>query len=212
LNTHHSRNKFKIEILKKDQNQEMIISASTQETYKKKFIQEKLDDLGSFTLPCSLGPLTFNRCLCDLGASVILMPLSIAQRLRIMEYKFCNLALLLADGSVAHPHGLIENLPVKIGNVEIPTDFVVLDVDEEGKDPLILGRLFLASAGAIIDVRNGKINLNLEKGIKMKFDIKKASEKSTTGGQTLGFRTWMLMKKQKLESHQKSNILLNSAS
>ena len=105
-----------------------------------------------------------------------------------MEFKFCNIALLLADGSVAHPHGLIENLPDKIGNVEIPTDFVVLDVDEEGKDPLILGRPFLASAGAVIDVRNGKINLNLEKGIKMKFDIRKASGKSTTGGQNFGIQ------------------------
>jgi len=73
-----------------------------------------------------------------------------------MEFKFCNLALLLADGSVAHPHGLIENLLVKIVNVEIPTDFVVLDVDEEGKDPLILCIPFLALAGAVIDVRNGK--------------------------------------------------------
>jgi len=164
----------------------MISSASTQETYKKKVIQEKLDDPGSFTLPCSLGPLTFNRCLCDLGASVSLLPLSTAKRLRIMEYKFCNLALLLADDSVAHTNGLIENLPVKIVNVEIPTDFVVLDVDEEGKDPLILGRPFLASAGAVIDVRNGKIDLNLEKGIKMRFDISKASRKSTTGVQNFG--------------------------
>jgi len=96
--------------------------------------------------------------------------------------------LLLADGSVAHPHGLIENLLVKIGNVEIPTYFVVLDVDEEGKDPLILGRPFLASAGAVIDVRNEKINLNLEKGIKMKFDIRIASRKSTTGGQSFGIQ------------------------
>jgi len=158
----------------------MISSASTQEAYKKKVIQEKLDDPGSFTMSCSLGPLTFNRCLCDLGASVSLMPLSTAKRLGIMEYKFCNLALLLVDGSIAHLHGLIENLPVKIGNVEIPTDFVVLDVDEEGKDPLILGSLFLASAGAVIDVRNEKINLNLEKGIKMKFYIREASGKSTT--------------------------------
>jgi len=131
LNTHHSEKKFKIEKLKKDQNQEMISTAITQETYKKKVIQEKLDDPGSFPLPCSLGPLTFNRCLCDLGASVSLMPLSTAKRLRIMEYKFCNLVLLLADGSVAHPHGLIENLSVKIGNVEIPTDFVVSDIDEK---------------------------------------------------------------------------------
>ena len=166
----------------------MISSATTQETSKKKVIQEKLDDPGSFTPPCSLGPLTFNRCLYYLGASVSLMPLSTAKKLGIMEYKFCNLALLLADGSVAHPHGLIENLPDKIGNVEIPTDFVVLDVDEEGKDPLILGRPFLASVGTVIDVRNGKINLNLEKGIKMKFDIRKASGKSTTGGQSFGIQ------------------------
>jgi len=106
-----------------------------------------------------------------------------------MEYKFCNLALLLADGSVVHPHGLIENLPVKIGNVEIPTDFVVLDMDEEGKDPLILSRPFLASVGAVIDVKNGKIDLNFEKGINMKFDISKASGKSsTTGGQNFGIQ------------------------
>jgi len=113
----------------------MISRVITKETYKKKVIQEKLDDPGSFTLPCSLGPLTFDRCLCDLRAFVSLMPLSTAKRLGIMEYKFCNLALLLADGSVAHPHSLIENLPIKIGNVEIPTDFVVLDTDEEGKNP-----------------------------------------------------------------------------
>jgi len=116
------------------------------------------------------------------------MPLSTAKRLGIMEYKFCNLALLLPDGSVAHPHGLIENLLVKIKNVEIPTDFMVLDVDEEGKDPLILGRPFLASAGVVIDVKNGKINQNLEKGIKMKFDIKEASGKSTTGVQNFGIQ------------------------
>jgi len=114
LNTHHSKKKFKIEKLKKDQNQEMISSVISHETYKKKVIQEKLDDPGSFTLPCSLGPLTFNRCLCDLGPSGSLMSLSTAKWLGIMEYKFYNLGLLLPDGSVAYPHGLIENLPVKI--------------------------------------------------------------------------------------------------
>jgi len=140
------------------------------------------------------------------------MPLSTTKRLEIMEYKFCNLALLLADGSVAHPHGRIENLSIKIGNVEIPTDFVVLDIDEEGKDPLILGRPFLASAGAVIDVRNGKIDLNLEKSIKMRFDISKALGNQQKEVRILGFRTWMLMKKQKLEPHQELAILLNSAS
>jgi len=122
-----------------------------------------------------------------------------------MEFKFCNIALLLADGSVAHPHGLIENLPVKIENVEIPTNFVVLDVDEEGKDPLILDRLFLASAGAVIDVRNGKINLNLEKGIKMKFDIREASKKSTKGGQSFGIQDMDVDEETEAETSPKVN-------
>ena len=117
-----------------------------------------------------------------------------------MEYKFCNLALLFANGSVAHPHGLIENLPVKIQNVEIPIDFVVLDVDEEGKDPLILGRPFLASAGAVIDVRNGKINLNLEKGIKMKFDIREAS-----GVQNFGIQSMDVDEETEVETSPKVN-------
>jgi len=140
-----------------------------------------------------------------LGAFVSLMPLSTAKRLGITDYKFCNLALLLADGSVAHPHDLIENLPVKIGNVEIPTDFVVLDVDEEGKDPLILGRPFLASGGAVIDVRNGKINLNLVKGIKMKFDIREASGKSTTGVQNFGIQSMDVDEEKEVETSPKVN-------
>ena len=101
--TYHSVKNFMIDKIKKDQKPEMISRVITQETYKNKVIQEKLDDPGSFTLPCSLGPLTFNRCLCDLGASVSLMPLTTAKGLGIMEYKFCNLSLLLADGSLAHP-------------------------------------------------------------------------------------------------------------
>jgi len=63
-----------------------------------------------------------------------------------------------------------------------------MDIDEEGKDRLILGRPFLASARAVIDVMNGKIDVNLEKGIKMRFDINKASGKSTTGGQSFGIQ------------------------
>ncbi|KAL1214930.1 hypothetical protein V5N11_033023 [Cardamine amara subsp. amara] len=130
---------------------------------KKVVIKEKLSDPGSFTLPCSLGPLTFKNSLCDLGASVSLMPLSIAKKLGFSKYKPCNISLVLADRSIRLPHGLLEDLPIRIGHVEVPTDFVVLEMDEEPKDPLILGRPFLATAGAMIDARNGKINLNLGK-------------------------------------------------
>jgi len=83
-----------------------------------KDIPEKLGDPGSFTLPCSLDSLTFNKCLCDLGASVSLMPLSVAKRLGFNKYKYCNISLILDDGSFRQPHGLLEDLPIKIGNVE----------------------------------------------------------------------------------------------
>ncbi|XP_010468557.1 PREDICTED: uncharacterized protein LOC104748648 [Camelina sativa] len=144
---------------------------------------QKLRDPGSFTIPCSIGPLTFNRCLCDLGASVSLMPLTVARRLGFTRYKPCNISLILADRSIRLPHGVLEDLPVRIGAVEVPTDFVVLEMDEEPKDPLILGRPFLATAGAIIDVREGKIDLNLGDDLKMTFDILETMKKPTIEGQ-----------------------------
>ncbi|KAG7547988.1 Aspartic peptidase domain superfamily [Arabidopsis suecica] len=161
-----------------------VVSHECSAIIQKKVVPEKLGDPGSFTLPCSLGPLTFNKCLCDLGASVSLMPLSVAKRLGFNKYKYCNISLILADRSVRLPHGLLEDLPIKIGNLEVPTDFVVLDMDEEPKDPLILGRPFLATAGAIIDVKQGKIDLNLGKDLKMKFDINDDMKKPTIEGQT----------------------------
>ncbi|KAL0753037.1 hypothetical protein Bca101_090705 [Brassica carinata] len=113
-------------------------------------VPEKLEDPGCFTLPCALGPMVFEKCLCDLGASVSVMPLSVAKKLGFTQYKKCRLSLVLADRSVKYPVGILEDLPVKIGRYEIPTDFVVLEMGEEAQDPLILGRPFLATAGAIV--------------------------------------------------------------
>ncbi|KAG7531272.1 hypothetical protein ISN44_Un47g000010 [Arabidopsis suecica] len=153
----------------------------------KEVIPKKLGDPGSFTLPCSLGPLVFNNSLCDLGASVSLMPLSVAKKLGFNKFKPSSIHLILADRSVRVPHGMLEDLPVKIGSVEIPTDFVVLEMDEEPKDPLILGRPFLATAGALIDVQMGKIDLNLGKNLHMSFDIAKKMKKPTIEGQLFLF-------------------------
>ena len=91
--------------------------------------------------------------------------------------------LILADRLVRIPHGVHEDQPVKVGSIEIPIDFVILEMDEEPKDPLILGRPFLATTGAIIDVKKGKIKLNLGKEMKMAFDINKAMKKPIINGQ-----------------------------
>ncbi|KAL1202771.1 hypothetical protein V5N11_031399 [Cardamine amara subsp. amara] len=150
---------------------------------KKIIVQEKLEDPGSFTLPCSLGPSVFRNCLCDFGASVSLMPLSVAKRLGFDNYKPSNLSLVLADRPIRRPYGLLENLSIRIGHVEVPTYFIVLEMDAEPMDPLILGRPFLASAGAMIDVRKGKVDLHLGSDLVLKFNIDGATKKPTINGQ-----------------------------
>ncbi|XP_048623676.1 uncharacterized protein LOC125592509 [Brassica napus] len=146
-------------------------------------IPKKLEDPGSFTLPCAIGQFAFERCLCDLGASVSLMPLSIAKRLGFTQYKKCRLSLVLADRSVKISIGILEDLPVMVGNCEILTDFVVLEMDEEPTDPLILRRPFLAIAGAVVNVKEEKIDLHLGKGNILHFDIKEVMKKPITQSQ-----------------------------
>ncbi|KAG7552313.1 hypothetical protein ISN45_Aa06g029150 [Arabidopsis thaliana x Arabidopsis arenosa] len=153
-----------------------------------RIVQEKLEDPGSFTLPCSIRHLAFSNCLCDPGASVSLMPLSVARKLGFVQYRPYDLTLILADRSSRRPFSLLEDLPVMINEVELPTDFVVLEMDEESKDPLILGRPFLASVGAMIDVRNGKIDLNLGRHIKLQFDINNTPRRSAIEGKTFEIR------------------------
>ncbi|CAA7029253.1 unnamed protein product [Microthlaspi erraticum] len=71
---------------------------------------------------------------------------------------------------------------IMVGDCYIPADFVVLELEHQPKDPLILGRPFLATAGAIIDVKNGKIDLHLG-DIVMNFEVNKSMEKPTVDGQ-----------------------------
>jgi len=67
------------------------------------------------------------------------------------------MSLKLADCSTIQPVGFVEDLPVKIEGIYILTDFMVVDIEEDPDVPILLGRSFLATAGAIIDVKNGMI-------------------------------------------------------
>ncbi|KAL1221956.1 hypothetical protein V5N11_004258 [Cardamine amara subsp. amara] len=131
----------------------------------------------------------FRNVFCDLGASVSIMPLSLAGRLGYEDYKQSKISLGLAGRSIRSPHGLLENLPVRVGHVEVPTYFIVLEMDEEPKNPLILGRPFLGSAGAVIDVKKGKIELKIGKNLLRKFDIEKDPMKLTINGQLFAIET-----------------------
>ena len=121
----------------------------------------KLKDPGSFTLPCLVGAQEFSKCLYDLGASINLMPFSLFRTLQLGELTPTNMTLQLVDHSIKKPHGIIKDVLVKVDKFIFPVDFVVLDFEEDSKCPLILGRPFLNTGRAIIDVHEGKITLRV---------------------------------------------------
>jgi len=99
----------------------------------------------------------FENALCDLGASVSIMPKTVFDKLDYSTLTPTTMCLQLADQSVRYPAGIAENILVRIHDFFIPIDFVVLDMQEERKIPLILGRPFVNTANATINVGDGEI-------------------------------------------------------
>ncbi|XP_052112230.1 uncharacterized protein LOC127744000 [Arachis duranensis] len=126
-----------------------------------KGIPPKLEDPGSFLLPCTIGKLTITKAMCDLGASINLIPSSLVKKLHIEEVKPVQMSLELVDKSMVYHRGVIENLLVKVDSFIYPADFVVLDSNEDDGDSVILGRPFLATARAVIDVEKGELTLRM---------------------------------------------------
>ncbi|KAG7603866.1 putative transposase Ptta/En/Spm plant [Arabidopsis thaliana x Arabidopsis arenosa] len=121
----------------------------------------KLPDPGSFVLDYTISTSRFSRSLCDRGSSINLMPKFVAERLGMTHYRLTGITLLFADRSKRFPKEILEDVHVKVGNSIIPSEFVVLDYEKEPKDPLMLGRAFLATAGARFDVKRGRISLKV---------------------------------------------------
>ena len=94
-----------------------------------------------------------------MGASINLMPLSIFRRLGLGEAKPTRVTFQIADHSIKHPRGIIEDVLVKVDKFIFPADFVVLDMEEDRDILIILGRPFLATGRALIDVQKGELTL-----------------------------------------------------
>ncbi|GJU61048.1 reverse transcriptase domain-containing protein [Tanacetum coccineum] len=92
------------------------------------------------------------QALADLGASINLMPLSVFEKLNLQGLTKTKMILELADRSTSTPTGIAENVFVKVGTFYFPADFVVVNYDADPRVPLILGRPFLRTARAMIDV------------------------------------------------------------
>ena len=138
----------------------MNLTATCSAVIQKK-LPEKMKDPGSFTIPCTIGGFEIQKALCDSGASINLMALSVARRLSLGELTPTTVTLQMADRTMAKPEGVIEDVLVKVGNFVFPVDFIILDMEEDSQVPLLLGRPFLATGAALIDMQKGVLTLRV---------------------------------------------------
>ncbi|CAM8996271.1 unnamed protein product [Rhodiola kirilowii] len=121
----------------------------------------KLKDSGSFSIPCDIGGITICRALCDLGASVSIMPYSLYSKLNLGDLCPTNISIRLADHSCRLPKGILKDVPVKVKNIYILADFIVLEISEDIDIPIIHGRPFLYTTKVVIDMDRGSIALRV---------------------------------------------------
>ena len=123
----------------------------------------KYKDPGSPTISVNIGEICIDKALLDLGASVNLLPYSVYKQLGLGELKPTNITLSLANRSVKIPKGIVEHVLVKVDKFFYPVDFVLLDTEPIASGPnhvsIILGRPFLATVSAIINCKNGVMQL-----------------------------------------------------
>ena len=117
-------------------------------------VQNK-EDLGAFTIPCTMGLLLLAKALCDLGSSINLMPLSIYKKLGLGDLKPTAMWLLMANKIVKWPTGILHDVLVKVESFIFPKDFVILDCEVNFRVLIIFGRSFLATGRALVDMEKG---------------------------------------------------------
>ncbi|GJR69168.1 hypothetical protein Tco_0015233 [Tanacetum coccineum] len=122
-------------------------------------LPQKEKDPESFTLPCFINNVCFNKALVDLGASVSVMPFSTYTNLGLGVLSHTRLTIELDDKTIKQPRGIAENVLVRIGKFVFPIDFIILDIPEDDDVPLILRRPFMSTAHVKIDVYKRKVTL-----------------------------------------------------
>nr|GFA63177.1 reverse transcriptase domain-containing protein [Tanacetum cinerariifolium] len=128
-----------------------------------KKLPEKLGDPGKFLIPCDFPRKAQCLALADLDASINLMPLSVWNKLSLPDLTPMYMTLELADRSISHPVGVAEDVYVKVGSFHFLADFVVVDFNADPQVPLILGRSFVKTRRALIDVFEGEHTLRVGK-------------------------------------------------
>jgi len=118
---------------------------------------QKKEDPDAFTIPCIDGSLHFAKALCNLGASINLILLSIYKKLGLGDPKPTMMQLLMADRIVKRPIGILHDVLVKMESFIFPADFVILDCEVDFEVPIILRRPFLATGRTLVDMEKGQM-------------------------------------------------------
>ncbi|GKA32644.1 reverse transcriptase domain-containing protein [Tanacetum coccineum] len=124
-------------------------------------VPPKLGDPRSFLIPCNFNKASSCNALADLSASINLMPYSLYTKLSLKTLKPTKMSVRFADRSFQYPVGIPENMLVEVGKFTFPADFVILEMEEDSKVPLILERPFLHTADAVIRVKQKQLNLRV---------------------------------------------------
>ncbi len=133
----------------------------------------KCNDRGMFAIPCKIGHLRIKKAMCDLGASINVMSYSVYESLNAGFLTKTGVIIQLADRSVVHPEGILEDVLVKVNELIFPADFYVIKMEEDstpGSSDLLLGRPFLSTASTKIDVRSGTLTIEFDGEI-VKFNV-----------------------------------------
>ncbi|GKD01347.1 reverse transcriptase domain-containing protein, partial [Tanacetum coccineum] len=124
---------------------------------------EKLKDPGKFLIPCALQELDRTSALADSRASINLLPHSIYKKLGLEALTPTRMTLELANRSITHPMGIAEDVVVRFDGFTFLADFVVVNFEPDPRVPIILGRPFLRTAKALIDLYEEKLTLRVGK-------------------------------------------------
>ncbi|KAL1545278.1 hypothetical protein AAHA92_22021 [Salvia divinorum] len=157
----------------------IVIRENISAVIQKRKLPSKRTDPGIFTLPITIGDVKEEHAMCDLGASINVLPLSMYKKLRGAKMVDTKVVIQLADRSCISPEGVLENVIVKIHDFLYPADFHVIRMSESkaaGTSGVLLGRPFLRTAKTIIDIFDGTICLDYH-GEKYTFNIDEAMKK-----------------------------------
>ncbi|XP_070023026.1 uncharacterized protein [Nicotiana sylvestris] len=113
----------------------------------------KLEDPSAFTIPCTIGSANFEKALCDLVASINLMPYFVFKILGIGKPRTTSMRLQMADRTMKKPLGIVDDVLVQVDKFIFHVDVVILDCEVDYEVPIILGRPFLATGKALVDVK-----------------------------------------------------------